>query len=177
MMRLASVRNRRGFTLLELLLVFALIATMASVFVISLETMARTTPGDAIEGAFWSAMRQAREQAVQTRAPQTISYNVKDSKFAVDGPEGTKTVSLELDAPVDPAKLEAVFTQALPSNSFTLVRGRLVTEREIPSMLVFPDGTCQPVTVEFRFPGGTHRISLDPWTCAQMVDSDSEDKR
>ena len=177
MTRSASVRVRRGFTLLEILLVLALMGAMAGLFVISLESMARTTPGEALEGAFWSAIRQAREAAVKSRFPVTISFDAKELEFVVEGPDGINTASVDLETPVEPSKLDAVFTQALPSNSFTLVRGRLVTEREIPSMKVFPDGTCQPVTVEFRFPGGTHRLSIDPWTCAEMIDQEEESRR
>ena len=177
MMRFASFRARRGFTLLEVLLVLVLIGLMSGLFIISLESMARTTPGDALEAAFWSAMRHAREAAVKTREPQTISFDAKEQQFSVEGPDGAKTIHVDLDSPVENSKLDAVFTQVLPSNSFTLVRGRLVTERELPSMTVYPDGTCQPVTVEFRFPDGKSRLTLDPWTCAEIVDSDEESRQ
>lgn len=165
---------RRGFTLLEILLVLALIGSMTGLFIISLESIARTTAGDALEGAFWSAMREAREAAVRTRRTQAISYDAEQMKFVVEGGGTTRTSAVNLDSPVDGAKIEAVFTQELPSNSFTLVRGRLVTEREAPSMLVYPDGTCQPMTIEFRYPGGSRRLTLDPWTCAELLEPDGE---
>jgi len=174
MMHHASVRRRSGFTLLEVLLVLALIGSVTSLFLISLDSIGRTTPGDALEGAFWSALRDARESAVRTRRTQAISFDAEELEFFVEG-GGLETISaVSRDGLADGAKIGAIFKQVLPTNSFTLVRGRLVTEREIPSMLVFPDGTCQPVTVEFQFPGGPRRLTIDPWTCAELLDSDEE---
>jgi len=169
--------RRRGFTLLEVLLVLALIGSVTSLFVIGIDSIARTTPADSLEGAFWSALRDAREAAMRTRHVQEITFNADDMQFLVEGSGIVTTESVNLDSPSDTDKFEAVFKQVLPTNTFTLVRGRLVTEREIKSMLVFPDGTCQPVTVEFRFPGGTRRLPIDPWTCAELVDADEEDGR
>jgi general secretion pathway protein H len=168
---------RRGFTLLEILLVLALIGSMAGLFVMSLESMVRSSPGDSLEGAFWSALRQAREAAVHTRRTQAISFDAERLEFIIEGGVTLKTAAVNTDGLGDTSKIEAVFTQVLPSNSFTLVRGRLVTEREIPTMLVFADGTCQPVTIEFRFPGGTKRLTIDPWTCAELLDPDAEGRR
>jgi len=177
MIHSASARSRAGFTLLEVLLVLALIGSMASLAVIGIDSIARTTPADSLEGAFWAALRDAREAAMRTRRVQEITFNADELQFVIDGGGAVRTESVNLDSPPDSDKFEAVFKQVLPTNTFTLVRGRLVTEREITSMLVFPDGTCQPVTVEFRFPGGTRRLPIDPWTCAELIDADEEDGR
>lgn len=174
-MRSASVRLRRGFTLLEVLLVLALIGSAASVFVISIDSIARTTPADSLEGAFWAALRDARESAMRTRRVQEITFNPDELEFVIEGGGEAKAEPVSIDNPADGDEFEAVFKQVLPTNTFTLVRGRLVTEREITSMLVFPDGTCQPVTLEFRFPGGSRRLTIDPWTCAELLDADEED--
>jgi prepilin-type N-terminal cleavage/methylation domain-containing protein len=176
-MRSAAVRLRHAFTLLEVLLVLALIGSAASVFVISIDSIARTTPADSLESAFWSSLREAREAAMRTRRVQEITFNAEDMQFVVEGGGVVSTESVDLEGVTDSDTFEAVFTQVLPTNTFTLLRGRLVTEREIKSMLVFPDGTCQPVTVEFRFPGGTRRLPIDPWTCAELIDADEEDRR
>jgi prepilin-type N-terminal cleavage/methylation domain-containing protein len=173
-MRSASVRHRRGFTLLEILLVLALIGSVSSLVVISIGSIARTTPADALEGAFWGALREAREAAMRTRRAQEITFNPEELEFVIDGGGSVSTEAVSIESASESDKFEAVFMQVLPSNTFTLLRGRLVTEREITSMLVFPDGTCQPVTVEFRFPGGTRRLPIDPWTCAELLDADEE---
>ena len=173
-MQNASIRRRPGFTLLEVLLVIALIGSVASLFLFSLDSIARTTPGDALEGSFWSTVRDAREAAVRTRRPQLVQFDPVHMEYVIQGGEAEKRVPVSRDGLADNAKLEAVFTQELPSNSFTLVRGRLVTEREIPAMQIFPDGTCQPVTVEFRFPAGTRRLTIDPWTCAELLETSAE---
>lgn len=174
-MQSVSVRLRRGFTLLEVLLVLALIGSAASVFIISIDSIARTTPADSLEGGFWAAIRDAREAAMRTRRVQEITFNADDLEFLVEGAGVVKTETVSIENASDSDKFEAVFKQVLPTNTFTLVRGRLVTEREITSMLVFPDGTCQPVTVEFRFPGGSRRLAIDPWTCAELLDADEEE--
>lgn len=169
-----SVRRRSGFTLLEILLVIALIGSMASLFLLSLDSIARTTPGDALEGAFWGAVREARESAVRTRRTQAVSFEKDSLEFVIEGSGVTSRSAVSRDGLPEREKLEVVFLQELPTNSFTLVRGRLVREREIEAMHFMADGTCQPVTVEFRFPGGTRRLTLDPWTCAELLDSDEE---
>jgi prepilin-type N-terminal cleavage/methylation domain-containing protein len=176
-MRSAAVRLRHAFTLLEVLLVLALIGSAASVFVISIDSIARTTPADSLESAFWTSLRDAREAAMRTRRVHEIAFNVGDMQFVIEGGGNVSIESVDLEGVSESDTFEAVFTQVLPTNTFTLLRGRLVTEREITSMLVFPDGTCQPVTVEFRFPGGTRRLPIDPWTCAELIDEDEEEGR
>lgn len=168
--------RRSAFTLLEILLVLALIGSVTSLVVISIGSVARTTPADSLEGAFWAALREAREAAMRTRRVQEITFNVDGLMFQIEGGGIVSTEAVSIDGASESDKFEAAFMQVMPTNTFTLVRGRLVTEREIASMLVFPDGTCQPVTVEFRFPGGTRRLAIDPWTCAELLDGDEEDR-
>jgi prepilin-type N-terminal cleavage/methylation domain-containing protein len=168
--------RRSAFTLLEILLVLALIGSVSSLVIISIGSIARTTPADALEGAFWGAMRDARETAMRTRRAQEITFDAEELRFVVEGGGFSSTESVGVERTSDSEKFEAVFLQVLPTNTFTLLRGRLVTEREIGSMLVFPDGTCQPVTVEFRFPGGTRRLPIDPWTCAELLDAEEGER-
>lgn len=169
--------RRPGFTLIEVLLVLALIGSVTGLFLMSLDSIARTTPGDSLEGAFWAAMRDAREAAVRTRRTQAITFDPDGLQFVVTGGDTQSVSAVNRDGITDAADVGVFFMQVLPTNSFTLLRGRLVTEREIPAMFVFSDGTCQPVTVELRFPGGPRRLPIDPWTCAEMLDSGEETRR
>ncbi|MBK8475610.1 MAG: type II secretion system protein [Opitutaceae bacterium] len=80
----ASVRRLsrvRGFTLLEVMLVVALIAVAGTMFLVSVESLGKSSPADEFEGAFWRAMAQAREQALTSRRPVELAFDPEAMGF------------------------------------------------------------------------------------------------
>ena len=38
-----------------------------------------------------------------------------------------------------------------------------------PQVIFYPDGTCTPFRVQFRMPDRASVLTIDPWTCAEVL--------
>lgn len=162
-----GVAGRAGFTLLEMLLAIALIAVTGTMFLVSIDTLGRTSPADEFEGSFWRAMAQARERALTSRREVAIAWDEENHCFVIASVAGTTSVPV---AEVDSKEsYSAVFSEEVAADDFVLVRGVLVTRREVPAVRVFPDGSCQAFAVEFTLGETSHQIVVDPWTGAPLL--------
>lgn len=168
--------SRRAFTLLEVMLVVALIAVAGTMFLVSLESIGKSSPADEFEGAFWRAMALAREQALTSRRPVELAFDPKEKSFRLAGASGDKTVPLPAEVAAKEDDCAATFSVELPSNDFILVRGDLVTRRPVDAVKIFPDGSCQAFAVEFQLRTFKHRVVIDPWTGAEMLSGDAAKK-
>jgi general secretion pathway protein H len=170
-----SRRSRAGFTLLEILLVLALLGMLAGLFISAAGglTTGRVTTA---EDVFWQAAGEARKQALLSGRDVRVYY-VAASK---DEPAA---LVLKLDAgeqrmpfdPVDDVKLDFLSTQK--ARSTILVAGELVETQTLPAVTFYGDGTCSPFRVQLRNAGGNPRsLAIDPWTCAQVLPSAEESR-
>ncbi len=166
-------RAPRGFTLLEVLLVIALIAVAGSLFLVSLESLGKSSPADEFAGAFWRAMAQARESALASRRTVALRWDGETNAFLLEGGGGARTVPVPADAIGPDRECAAVFSEELPTNDYILVRGELVTRRPIPAVRIFPDGSCQAFAVELVLGAAKQRMIIDPWTGAEMLPTDT----
>ena len=164
---------RRGFTLLEVMLVVALLAVASTLFFVNLESLGRSSPADEFEGTFWRAMAQAREQALATRRTVGLRWDAESKAFLVDGTGGLASVPVPAETRPQNADYEATLSEEVAANDFILVRGELVTRRTTAAVRIFPDGTCQAFAIEFRLGEHRHRVAIDPWTGAEMLPLDA----
>ena len=170
------LRRRRAFTLFEVILVIALMAVAGTLFLVSVESLGKSSPADEFEGAFWRALAQAREQALTTRRPVELTFDAKEKSFLLDGAGGPKTVPVPAEVAAKEDDLGVTFSLELPSTDFVLVRGALVTRRPVEAVMVFPDGSCQAFAVEFQLRTYKHLVQIDPWTGAEMLTGDADKK-
>ena len=75
-----GVRARKGFTLLEVLLVIALIAVTGSLFLVSFESIGRTSPLEEFEESFGA------ESAAPEPAPEDLSAPAEPAPLAAGEP-------------------------------------------------------------------------------------------
>ena len=170
-MNAASIlfRGRRaGFTLLEILLVLALLGLLAGLF-ISAAGGLTTGKAQTAEDVFWQAVGEARKQALLAgrNVQMTFALGKKDETAALvltlDGAEQR----VPFDA-IDEVKVE--FLSLQKTRSAILVGGELVETQTMPSVTFYGDGTCTPFRVQLRTGGGnTRSLAIDPWTCAQVL--------
>lgn len=158
-----------GFTLLEMMLVFALIAMLTAALVINIEAMVRQSAASVVEGAFWEATRTARTDALLKRRTETVRFDERAGAFVVESPEGQRRFEIDRKEWKSDVDLEVAFKKRLASSQFTLVRGELVDLREIPSIQFFQDGTCTPFVLELTVGDTQRRIEIDPWTGAELL--------
>ena len=164
-----SFRGRRaGFTLLEILLVLALLGLLAGLF-ISAAGGLTTGKSQTAEDVFWQAVGEARKQALLAgrEVRLTFASGKKDDPAALvltlDGAEQRMPFEGTDEVQVD-------FLSLQKSRSAILVGGELVETQTMPSVTFYGDGTCTPFRAQIRTGGGnTRSLAIDPWTCAQVL--------
>lgn len=170
--RLVRTRRTGGFTLLEMMLVIALIAMMSAALIINIESMMRQSAASVVEGAFWEAARTARTDALLKRRTETVRFDPRSGAFLVESPEGVRRFDIDRKDWKEDLTLEIAFKKRLASSQFSLVGGELVDLREIPSIQFYQDGTCTPFVLELVVGEATRRIEIDPWTGAELLPED-----
>ncbi|MGC4072713.1 MAG: prepilin-type N-terminal cleavage/methylation domain-containing protein [Nibricoccus sp.] len=163
-------RGRVGFTLLEVLLVLALVGMLAGLF-ISAAGGLTTGKVTTAEDFFWQGVGEARKQALMAGRNVRMVFVPagRDEPAAlVLNLEGVEQrVPFELKEEV---KLDFLSTQK--AKATILVAGELVETQTMPSVTFYGDGTCTPFRVQIRTGGGNARtLAIDPWTCAQVLPS------
>jgi general secretion pathway protein H len=118
------------------------------------------------EDIFWQATRETRKAALKSEHEERLSYDEKEKVFVVT--DGIATQKFPLPPVRD---LEINFLPAQQGKSSVLIGGQLVDSRSLPSVSFYADGTCQPFQVQFRVGGPARILSIDPWTCAQVIAS------
>ncbi|PTY07637.1 hypothetical protein DB347_05235 [Opitutaceae bacterium EW11] len=159
--------RRRGFTLLEVLLTLALIGLMAGVLITM--SIHLTEPRSAtVEDVFWKAVGEARKEALLTGREVRLRFQPGREKsvatFVTNGPDGAQRFPLENEAEVT-----VDFLSTQKATSAILIRSQLVETQTIPFVTFYGDGSCTPFRVQIRTGGPARSLSIDPWTCAQVL--------
>lgn len=164
-------RRYRGFTLIEILLVVALIGMFSAIFVVNLDALLRQSEVSAVESAFWEAAREARTRALIERRPQSLRFDEETMAFVVEEAGGVNRVEYPIDQDdwAPGTRLEIHLQKRVPPSQFSLVAGDLIDVRPIAAAHFFPDGTCSPFLVEMEVGAHDFTIEIDPWTGAELV--------
>lgn len=151
---------RRGFTLVEVLLVLALMALLASLLVPGVGSMLRAMDERAPEQLVAEAVLAARAAALESGRTVELRYD-KDGRTFTWGPP-------EARAPALPAGTTAELLP--PETGGAVLLGGVLTETAAPLRRVrfFPDGTCDPFRLRLREgeSAAPRLFVADPWTCA-----------
>jgi prepilin-type N-terminal cleavage/methylation domain-containing protein len=169
-----SAASVGGFSMVEILLVIALIGMLASIFVINFDTLLRQNETDSLEQAFWTASSEARNLAMFERRAQDLRYDPESLTYLIGAGENVKRFAVETSSWSDEAQVEVLFKQRLSDDSYRLIGGELITLREAPIVRFFPDGTCMPFILEIRVDEDLRSIEIDPWSGAELLASEDE---
>jgi len=156
--------GRDGFTLLEILLVLALIGLIATVIAASVVRVIdadHPTPED----TFWQACHGAQRLASLGERNVTLSFDAANHRLVwSNGPETDQ-------AAFDPAggEVSVQFLEARQGGSVILIAGQVVETEEMPRVTFYPDGTCTAFRVQFRVGANAWHLDIDPWTCAPVL--------
>lgn len=159
----------RAFTLLEILLALALIALLTTVFVGASAGMLRdrsSTPDE----LFWKACQAARKSAVNNGNPVQLIYDDKKKAFIAD--DGIQPRTFPLPGPTRDLMVSLLASGG--ERSAVLLGGVAVETGSPPTVLFFSDGTCTPFRVQFVESGTAHILTIDPWTCAEVLTPQSK---
>ncbi len=155
-----------GFTLLEILMALALLALLAVATVsISANLVGNTpvTPKD----VFWKALNDARHEALTSQQEVRLSFDDKAKAFVVQN--GTASQTFPVTGAND--KLTVGFLPAQKTNSSVLIGGELMETDALPFVTFYADGTCSPFRAQFRSSGPAQLITIDPWTCSEVLEA------
>lgn len=159
------IRNRAGFTLLEVLLTLALIALLTGVLVVGTSRLLGDRPKTADE-LFWLATAAARKQALLQNQPVRLSLDSRSREFVITA------AATETRLPFVPsltAELDFLPPKSIGSFSSILVGGELLETQTQPFVTFYGDGTCVPFRVQLKGRTQTRVLEIDPWTCAPML--------
>jgi general secretion pathway protein H len=156
--------DRRAFTLVEILLVIALIALAGWIFVGGSQAMLAgqsSTPDD----QFWKASDAARKRALENGDDVQLSFDPLGHEFILKDAKGKAKIPLS-----GPNDLVVDFHPAqVAGSSFVLVGGTLVESTPMPAVTYYSDGTCTAYRAQIRTATDSHVLSVDPWTCAPVL--------
>lgn len=146
----------RGFTLVEILLVLALLVLFATLLLPGVNSMLREIAAQTPEQRITSLVLDARQQALETGRTVELRYDGETRRFRI-GPTWSEALSPGVQWELLPA-LEG------PT---VLLGGQLVATGEMRRVRFFPDGTCDPFRLQIREQAASPRLLVaDPWTCA-----------
>jgi len=157
---------RAAFTLLEILLALALLALLISATVSLSSGLVGDTAVTA-EDMFWKGLTEARKEALTSQQEVRLSFDAKTKAFVVATDAGVAQ-TLPVTTAVD--KLTVDFLPLQKTNNIVLIGGELVETQGLPFVTFYDDGTCTPFRVQFRHNAAASFITIDPWTCAEMLE-------
>lgn len=178
-----SLRASRGFTLLEILLVIAIIALIGTVLIGGAANLLTERPATA-DDVFEKTVQECRKLALKSEKDVRLVFK-KDGdtkRFAiVDSaappvdpnnlnpvPEPNAGVLAEYPIP-NAGDLDVSFLTTQKGGNMILLGGVAVETTTLSSVTFYTDGTCTPFRAQFVKHGATHTTAIDPWTCAQVL--------
>jgi len=182
LLRRTTRKAARAFTLLEILIVLMIAGMITGVLALGYTRLASAKPSTP-EAVFWQAVTAARKQALLSGREVRLAYTPAAASDTANIPAG---LTMTWDNPDDPATpgerlfpfenmgdviLEFLSTQK--GAQAIMVGGEVIETQTVPFMTFYGDGTCTPVRIQIRRDAGAaYTLSIDPWTCAQMLPPD-----
>ena len=167
---------RRGFTLLETLLVLGLLSMLAAVMVGGsaqlLRGTARSDPEDALMALLQTIRRQAVEKGkvIELTPTDTADEDEPDFEWGEENAGDDRPRTAE-----KLPKVEGVTVKILaPESSGAILLGGVATEKALARMRFYPDGTCDRVRLDITRNERRSIVPIDPLTCAPLPAVDAK---
>lgn len=160
---------RQAFTLIEMMLTIALIALLSSLFIWNIDSLLKQGELESLQNELWGAVERAKQSAVFSRQPHVVRFDEELQAFIVSAGSEQITFEVDTDGFSEGVEIAVAFNETLPKDGYRLVRGELVTQREIESVTFYPDGTCTPFSVDLRIGEYESAFQIDPWTGCQLT--------
>lgn len=157
------VSQRTGFTLVEALLVLALMALLSGVLILGSANLLDSGNDDP-EVALLAALQKVRRTAVERDV--MIELRIEDDgTLLVWGEQADEALRLPV--------VENVRARLLaPTSLGAVLIGGEAEERALSSLRIYPDGTCDLARLEIRRNGARRLHDMDPLTCAPLPGED-----
>jgi prepilin-type N-terminal cleavage/methylation domain-containing protein len=156
--------GRRGFTLLEILLVLTLVALLGSVLIGGAVSMLKANREQDPETALLALLQRVRGEAVAGNATIEL-VQLPEGRGFLWGEDGAEVLP-EREGGTRARLLRAEFAGA------SLIAGQL-EERLLERMRFYADGSCDPARVEVKRGDARRVFAIDPWTAAPLPEAAS----
>ena len=158
---------RRGFTLIELVIVLALIALVGGLVVINAQAILRGLGQEPVDRVLQKAVREARYQAAYLKESVYLSFDEEESALEVSSETGQSLARFPLEE--DDGEIpEIAFEQILPGTG--LDRYRLETV-PISNVVFRPDRSSTPFEAVVEGKSQTFTQRFDPFSAIVTYDS------
>ncbi|WPJ94669.1 type II secretion system protein [Coraliomargarita algicola] len=156
----SSHRSRAGFSLLEIILVFALIALASSVIIANFTTFLSFDDQNNPEDTLRAAIRSARFQAASERTVASLSFDKETGALIVSQGE-----SFPLAAPFKDGSAEIRFYLVPPARGMADFPAAERSQLETKEVRFAPDRSSSPFVAEIDSGfGSPKRIIFDPFS-------------
>ena len=159
---------RRGFSLIELIIVIALIALVGGMIVVNAEAMLRGLGEEPVERILHKAVREARFQAAYLKEPTQVRYDEETLSFVLDTQTGSRLNAWSTGLGEN-SSLDVIFEQILPQEGLTRVLNEETVE--IPVVTFRPDRSSTPFQVTFDLGREEFTQRYDPFSDIVIEDS------
>jgi type II secretory pathway pseudopilin PulG len=151
-----------GFTLVEVILVLALLVLIISVLLPAAGTLLRGARGETAEETALTVLQDARRQAVISGREVALRYEPAEHALVwTDGVQDGRRVLEQENVTVEFLR---------PGGGAILLGGQLVEADPVDEMKFYADGSCDLIRLQLRATDAAPRvISIDPWTCAPVL--------
>lgn len=158
---------RRGFTLIELILVIALIALVGGLVVVNARAILGGLGDEPVEMILQDAVREARFQAASLKQPTYLAYNEEAGSLRVLSETGGELATFSTRESGGPPGI--VFEQILPTEGIAAgSREELVTIKQV----VFrPDRSSTPFQATIEEGVTAYTLRYDPFSAIVIKDS------
>jgi prepilin-type N-terminal cleavage/methylation domain-containing protein len=160
---------RRGFTLIEFIIVIALIALVGGLVAVNAEAILRGLGEEPVDRILQKAVREARFQAAYLKQPTQLRFDEESAAFRVITRDGAALAEFTtgLTGPSD--RLRITFEQILPERGLTA--GTLEQTVEIDAVTFLPDRSSTPFQVLIDHERSPFTQRFDPFSDIVIDDS------
>jgi prepilin-type N-terminal cleavage/methylation domain-containing protein len=154
---------RAAFTLLEILVVLSLIGLLTGVLITGSSRLLTDRPVS-VETVFWAAVAEVRKEAMVEQREVRLRFDANAKSLVSASLAGQRSFAMP------PGEVQVDFlAPASQSNNVVLIGGLLVETEPLGHVTFFDDGTCTPFRVQIRTGGPARMLTVDPWTCAEVL--------
>ncbi|MGB0369778.1 MAG: pilus assembly FimT family protein [Opitutales bacterium] len=162
-----SRQRVRGFSLIEIVLVFALISVATAMTVVSFDMLGDSGQSEPPENVALQAIRTARIAAISEQEWTYLSWNAENRAFEISTLNGgvIEKIVLERNIPVDQDELEVMF-QSVPSefHERTPFDFRQRGENELKRVAFSPQRVSTPFILNIKDGSIEFTRTIDPFS-------------
>lgn len=137
--------GKKAFTILEVLMVIALIGLVSGLFAVNFDVLIRAIGKKSPEKILYNAICEARYQTIREHIPVYLSFDKKKKAFVIYKEQADKPL---VQMPLEP-DIEFVF-ESIPPNTYRggqFQKPPVSAKETIEKMAFFPDGSSTPVII------------------------------